>query len=251
MVTAGRPQIGMENNMPQVVDKEAPRDGANSTPRLIESEPVANQRFKTLVRRDGYNLWKRGLDVASSGLLLLLCFPIMILTAIAIKISDPGPVFYRSKRIGRGGKPFHVLKFRTMYVDADKRVKELWAMNKHEGPVFKIKDDPRITPLGKYLRKFSIDELPQFINVFRGEMSMVGPRPLHEYEVEKFDDYAMERLWVKPGITCYWQIMGRSNLTFEEWMELDHRYMQEMSLWTDIKIILKTPAAIFKSEGAY
>lgn len=237
--------------MAKVAETHEISAGEGASPRLTPPCPEPGQRFITPVRRDGYNLWKRGLDIASSGTLLLLTFPIMLVTAALIKITDPGPIFYKSRRIGRGGKVFHVLKFRTMYVDADKRVQELWGQNKHDGPVFKITDDPRITKLGKFLRKFSIDELPQFINVFRGEMSVVGPRPLHEYEVEKFDEYAMERLWVKPGITCYWQIMGRSNLTFEEWMELDHRYMQDMSLWTDIKIIFKTPAAVFRSEGAY
>lgn len=220
-------------------------------PRLVAPATPANQRFITPIRRDGYNLWKRGLDVTASGIALLVFFPVMLITGVAIFLTDRGPMFYRSRRIGRGGKPFHVLKFRSMYVDADKRVQELWAMNKHDGPVFKIQNDPRITPIGQFIRKFSIDELPQFINVFRGEMSIVGPRPLHEYEVEKFDEYAMERLWVKPGITCYWQIMGRSNLTFEQWMNLDHKYMEDMSLLTDLKIIVKTPAAVFKSEGAY
>jgi exopolysaccharide biosynthesis polyprenyl glycosylphosphotransferase len=243
----------MEEMMPTATERELTSLTVSANPgdKFVRPEVKEGQRFLTPVRRNGYNLWKRGLDVAVSGTMLLVFFPVMLVTALAIRFTDPGPVFYKSRRIGRGGKPFHVLKFRTMYTDADKRVAELWALNKHEGPVFKIENDPRITKIGHFLRRYSIDELPQFINVFKGEMSLVGPRPLHEYETEKFDDYAMERLIIKPGITCYWQIMGRSNLTFEEWMELDHKYIEEMSMWTDLKILIKTPAAVLKSEGAY
>ncbi len=138
-----------------------------------------------------------------------------------------------------------------MYVDADERLASLMGNNEKDGPIFKMKNDPRITPLGRFLRKYSLDELPQLIHVCRGEMSMVGPRPPVPREVEQYDDVARERLTIKPGLTCYWQIQGRSNLTFEEWMALDHKYMQEMSFWTDVKILLQTPMAVLKGEGAY
>ena len=138
-----------------------------------------------------------------------------------------------------------------MYVDADKRLADLKNENEKDGPIFKMKNDPRITPVGRFLRKYSLDELPQLINVFKGDMSLVGPRPPIPHEVQQYDAYCLERLSVRPGLTCYWQIMGRSNLSFQEWMELDHRYLREMSVWTDLKILIKTPAAVLKGEGAY
>jgi lipopolysaccharide/colanic/teichoic acid biosynthesis glycosyltransferase len=138
-----------------------------------------------------------------------------------------------------------------MYVDADRRLAELRGVNEKDGPIFKMKNDPRITPVGRFLRKFSLDELPQLFNVWRGDMSLVGPRPPIPHEVEQYDEYCLERLGVRPGLTCYWQIMGRSNLSFTEWMELDHRYLREMNLWTDLKILLKTPLAVLRGDGAY
>ena len=142
-------------------------------------------------------------------------------------------------------------KFRSMYMDADDRLKEVWDQNQHDGPVFKIRNDPRITPLGRVLRRLSLDEIPQFMNILLGQMSLVGPRALHAYEVVKFDDAALERLQVKPGLTCYWQVLGRSDLSFDEWMELDRRYIREMSLLTDLRILARTPAAVLRGEGAY
>jgi lipopolysaccharide/colanic/teichoic acid biosynthesis glycosyltransferase len=136
-------------------------------------------------------------------------------------------------------------------LDADSRLKDVLALNEKDGPIFKMQNDPRITRVGRFLRRTSLDELPQLFNVFRGDMSLVGPRPPLPHEVEKYDEYAMERLSVRPGMTCYWQIMGRSNLSFEQWMELDHRYLEEMSVTTDIMILLKTPVAVFKGDGAY
>jgi lipopolysaccharide/colanic/teichoic acid biosynthesis glycosyltransferase len=138
-----------------------------------------------------------------------------------------------------------------MYVDADRRLAELMHHNEKDGPIFKIKDDPRITPIGRFLRKFSLDELPQLVHVFSGTMSLVGPRPPLSREVDHYDNFALQRLSIKPGLTCYWQILGRSDLSFDAWMELDHRYIREMSLWTDLKILLKTPLSVFKGNGAY
>jgi len=195
--------------------------------------------------------WKRSLDVVFSVIVLLVAFPLMLVVSLMVRASSKGPVIYRGRRVGLGGRSFNMYKFRSMYLDADDRLKDLWEQNDHDGPVFKIKHDPRITPIGRFLRKYSLDELPQFINVICGEMSLVGPRALHDYEIEKFDDRSRERLAIKPGITCYWQIMGRSNLTFEEWMDLDHRYMDEASLMTDLKILFRTPKAVFFGDGAY
>ena len=194
---------------------------------------------------------KRLLDVIGGLFCLLVLFPLMFVIAILVKVTSPGPVFYRSTRIGLCGKKFAFIKFRTMRPDADKMLHLLQQQNEKDGPIFKMKDDPRITPVGRFLRKYSLDELPQFWSVVNGDMSMVGPRPPIPKEVEQYDDLAMQRLLVKPGITCYWQVMGRSNLTFEEWMELDRRYIQDMSFWTDVKIMFKTPASVLRGDGAY
>jgi len=194
---------------------------------------------------------KRIFDIIGSlVLLILLSVPILVL-ALLVKLTSRGPVLYVSKRVGLCGRVFNFLKFRSMYADADRRKAELEAQNEREGPIFKMKNDPRITPLGRFLRKFSLDELPQLINVFMGQMSLVGPRPPIVKEVLEYSDRDLERLRIKPGITCYWQVMGRSNLTFDEWMELDRKYIDDMSLWTDIRILIMTPIAVLKGDGAY
>jgi exopolysaccharide biosynthesis polyprenyl glycosylphosphotransferase len=198
-----------------------------------------------------YRKRKRLLDMFGSLFLLVLALPVMAVIALAVRLNSRGPVFYTSKRVGRMGRIFDFYKFRSMYVDADERLKDVLANNEKDGPIFKMQNDPRITRVGRFLRKTSLDELPQLFNVFRGDMSLVGPRPPLPHEVEKYDEYAMERLAVRPGMTCYWQIMGRSNLSFEEWMKLDHKYLEEMSVTTDIKILLKTPLAVLKGDGAY
>mgnify|MGYP000921772785 FL=1 len=203
------------------------------------------------VRVIHYRKRKRGLDMLGSLILITLFSPLLLGIALAVKLTSAGPVFYVSTRVGRGGRTFGFLKFRSMYVDADKRLAELREANEKDGPIFKMKNDPRITPIGRFLRKYSLDELPQLFNVFKGDMSLVGPRPPIPHEVEQYDEYCLERLSVRPGLTCYWQIMGRSNLSFAEWMELDHKYLREMGLWTDLKILLKTPLAVLKGEGAY
>ena len=198
-----------------------------------------------------YRKRKRLLDIFGSLFLILLLSPVMLVIAALVKLTSKGPVLYTSKRIGRMGRTFDFYKFRSMYLDADARLAEVLDKNEKDGPIFKMHDDPRITRLGRFLRRTSLDELPQLFNVFRGDMSLVGPRPPLPHEVEKYDEYAMERLSVRPGMTCYWQIMGRSNLSFTEWMELDHKYLEEMSVFTDLKILLKTPIAVIKGDGAY
>jgi len=194
---------------------------------------------------------KRACDIALSLLLLLVAFPFMLVVALLVKLTSKGPVFYVSDRVGLAGKTIRFTKFRTMIVDADRLIAVLKSKNEKDGPIFKMKDDPRITPIGRFLRKFSLDELPQLWSVLTGDMSMVGPRPPLPREVARYDTRAMRRLSVTPGITCYWQVMGRSNLTFEEWLALDLKYIDEMSFWTDVKILLRTPVAVFGGKGAY
>lgn len=198
-----------------------------------------------------YRKRKRLLDIFGSLFMLVVFSPLILAIALLVKLTSRGPVLYVSRRVGLCGKEFNFYKFRSMYIDAEKRLGEVLSQNEKDGPIFKMQDDPRMTRFGRALRRASLDELPQLFNVFRGDMSLVGPRPALPHEVEKYDDYAMQRLSVRPGMTCYWQIMGRSNLTFEQWMELDNRYLQEMGVLVDLKILLLTPIAVIKADGAY
>lgn len=221
---------------------------------LRASEPVriANETIHAVTPRViTYRKRKRILDILGSTALLILLFPLMAVMALLIKLTSRGPVFYTSPRVGLCGKTFPFYKFRSMYLDSDVKKDELLDQNEREGPIFKMKNDPRVTPVGRFMRKYSIDELPQLINVFLGHMSLVGPRPPLPREVEQYDEYMAERLSVRPGLTCYWQIKGRSDLTFEQWMELDHQYLHEMSVWVDLKILLLTPGAVIRGDGAY
>lgn len=194
---------------------------------------------------------KRLIDVVASALLLILLSPVLLLAAALIKLTSPGPVMFVQKRLGLNKRHFGIYKFRTMVVDAEKRMKEIEHLNEVSGPVFKIKNDPRITRLGKFLRKTSIDELPQLLNVFKGDMSLVGPRPLPIRDYEGFsEDWQRRRFSVRPGITCLWQIGGRSSVSFEKWMELDLQYIDKWSLWLDFEILVKTIPAVLKGSGA-
>lgn len=194
---------------------------------------------------------KRVLDLVVGGLALILAGPIMLLTALAIKLDSSGPVFFRQQRVGKWGQPFVCYKFRSMYVDAEERKRELMAHNEADGPVFKMENDPRVTRVGRVIRKLSIDELPQLINVLRGEMSLVGPRPPVPEEVEEYAFHERRRLEAIPGITGLQQVSGRSDLDFKRWVELDLRYISEQSLWQDLKILLKTIPAVISGKGAY
>lgn len=198
-----------------------------------------------------YAFFKRLLDIIAATTLIVLTFPLVVLISILVKLTSRGPVFYKSERVGLGGKRITFVKFRTMCADADAKLAGLIDKNEKDGPIFKIKSDPRITPIGRLLRKFSLDELPQLFTVLQGDMSMVGPRPPLVREVEEYDERTMQRLTVKPGITCFWQVMGRSDLSFEQWIELDLKYIEEMSFWLDMRIICLTPVAVLKGRGAY
>jgi len=194
---------------------------------------------------------KRVLDVTVSFLLLLALAPVFIVAAILIRLESRGPVFFVQDRVGLNKRLFRMFKFRTMVSDAEKKQAQLEALNEADGPVFKIKNDPRITRVGKYLRKTSIDELPQLLNVLKGDMSLVGPRPLPVRDYQGFDeDWVRRRFSVPPGITCLWQVGGRSDLSFKEWMELDLQYIDQWSFWLDLKLIAKTIPAVLKGAGA-
>jgi len=208
--------------------------------------------FSTTPEASWQSVLKQVLDVVGAALLLLFFAPVFLAVAIAIRVSSPGPVFFRQQRSGINGQPFRLYKFRTMVTNAEQFKHELEAMNEMRGPVFKVTNDPRVTRVGKFLRRYSLDELPQLWNVLRGDMSLVGPRPLPVDEVKRFNDFAhRRRLSVKPGLTCLWQISGRNQISdFKDWVRLDLEYIDNWSIWLDIKILFKTIPAVFAGTGA-
>lgn len=194
---------------------------------------------------------KRVIDLVGATFALILFSPLILLFAILVKLDSDGPVFYKAKRLGKGGKAFNFYKMRSMYTGAHRSRSSLMHLNQVEGPVFKLFNDPRITRVGRFMRKTSIDELPQLYNVLKGDMSLVGPRPPIPEEVEKYEPWQLRRLSLKPGITCLWQISGRSRLGFDEWMRLDMEYINNQSCWMDMRILLRTIPAVLMREGAY
>jgi lipopolysaccharide/colanic/teichoic acid biosynthesis glycosyltransferase len=194
--------------------------------------------------------WKRLGDVVLSTAALIVLSPLLLLISIAVKCTSKGPILFKQKRAGLGGVPFTFLKFRTMQIDAEKKKAELLQFNKRTGPVFKMENDPRITMLGKFLRKWSLDELPQFVNVLKGEMSLVGPRPPTLDEVEKYNNWHNYRLEMKPGITCIWQVYARHDKSFENWVRLDIKYRKEHSFLLDLKLLFMTIPAVLSRKGA-
>ena len=229
--------------------EEKPAETA-ATYTAIEKAPYPD-RDRTLHARRLYWLGRRAQDVLFSLLALIVLWPFLVLIALVIWIDSPGasPIFAQD-RVGRNGKIFKFLKFRSMVPDAEAKLDELLAQNEMDGPVFKIKKDPRITRVGRFLRKTSIDELPQLINILRGDMSIVGPRPALPREVEQYGDYERQRLMVSLGLTCYWQIQPhRNDLSFEEWLELDLKYIRERSFLVDWKIIFSTVRAVIGMDG--
>jgi len=198
-----------------------------------------------------YEVTKRCMDVVMSLALLVLLLPLMLLVALAIRLDSPGAALLKQKRIGRDRVPFDCYKFRSMCVDAEAQRKALAHRNEMTGPVFKIRSDPRVTRVGRVLRKYSLDELPQLINVLKGEMSLVGPRPPLPEEVERYEPRHMKRLEVKPGLTCIWQVSGRNEICFERWVELDIEYIEHRSLWLDLVILVRTVPAVITARGAY
>lgn len=202
-------------------------------------------------RKPVYDFFKRVFDIVMSLIALILLSPLFLVIAILIKAEDGGNVVYKSTRLTKGGKEFGMYKFRSMIPNADKLKDSLMSQNEVNGPAFKMKDDPRITKIGKFIRKTSIDELPQLLNILKGEMTIIGPRPPLPQEVAQYTPYQMHRLDVKTGLACYHEVEGRSDSTdFDEWVEQDLRYIRERSMWTDIKIIFKTIKVVLTGQGA-
>ncbi len=198
-----------------------------------------------------YLLLKRSLDILASLAGLIVLSPLFLIVALAIKIEDPkGSVFFSQQRCGKDNKLFPMYKFRSMVSNAEELLEELKEMNEMDGPVFKIKEDPRITKVGKFIRKTSIDELPQLLNVLKGDMSLVGPRPAIPHEVAEYTEYQIQRLLVKPGITCIWQVSGRNTIGFDEWVEMDLEYIKTRSFLLDLKLIFKTVGVLFGDKNA-
>lgn len=208
--------------------------------------------FRTAPEASWQSVSKEAIDFSIALVSLIVCSPLFLLSTLLIRFTSPGPVLFRQKRAGLNGQPFTMYKFRTMVTDAEMRQHELAKMNEMEGPVFKMTNDPRVTRVGKWLRKFSLDEFPQLVNVLRGEMSLVGPRPLPVEQVKRFNDVAhRRRLSVKPGMTCLWQVSGRNNVTdFRDWVRLDLEYIDNWSLWLDLKILWRTVPIVLTGAGA-
>ncbi|WP_331677284.1 sugar transferase [Terrisporobacter othiniensis] len=211
------------------------------------------RNYRSIEPRKGiiYLFFKRAMDIVGSAIGLILLSPLFILVALAIKVEDPkGKVFFAQKRCGKNNKPFQMYKFRSMVSNAEELLEELMEQNEMDGPVFKIKEDPRITRVGKFIRKTSIDELPQLFNILMGDMSIVGPRPAIPHEVAEYNDYQKQRLLVKPGLTCIWQVSGRNSIGFDEWIDMDLEYIEKRNLWMDIKLIFKTVRVLFGDDNA-
>ena len=210
--------------------------------------PLLN--YQTAVATEWQLFSKRVFDVAGSFVLLLLLLPLLLAIAVGIRVNSRGPVLFKQMRCGLNGRRFTLFKFRSMYVGSEMRKKELQRLNEMSGPVFKMHRDPRVTPFGRLLRKFSMDELPQFFNVLKGDMSLVGPRPPLPEEVDMYETWQRRRLSMKPGITCIWQVSGRNKVDFERWMEMDLQYIDEFSLWLDLKLVARTVFVVLSGYGA-
>ena len=207
---------------------------------------------RALHRRFGYEtVVKRLLDILLASLGLVATSPIWLAIAVAIKLDSPGPAIFVQQRVGLNGRPFKFYKFRSMYANAEQRLADVRAHNELDGPVFKMRHDPRVSRIGKLLRRTSLDELPQLVNVLKGEMSMVGPRPPLPREVAEYRPADMIRLSVKPGLTCLWQVHGRSMVGFEAWMEYDREYVRRLSPWLDLNILMRTVWVVLSCRGAY
>jgi exopolysaccharide biosynthesis polyprenyl glycosylphosphotransferase len=238
-------QVGVEVKIPTDLFK---LKLAKSNISNFDDIPLIN--FYTSPEMSWQFVVKRLIDLVGASVLLALSFPLLVVVGIFIKATSKGPVFFKQQRVGYNGRLFSLLKFRTMVENAETLKKDLMVLNEMDGPVFKIRNDPRITKFGLFLRKSSIDELPQLINVLKGDMSLVGPRPPVPSEVRQYILRDRRRLSMRPGITCLWQVSGRSTIRFEKWMELDKQYIDQWSLWLDIKILANTIPAVFSREGA-
>ncbi|RXI21051.1 sugar transferase [Pediococcus pentosaceus] len=212
--------------------------------KVLIDEQAQNQRYV-------YRFFKRMLDIVASVIGLIVLSPVFLIVSLAIKAEDRGPIFYSQVRLGKGQRPFKMYKFRSMVVDADKKLEKLLKQNEVEGAMFKMKEDPRITGVGRFTRKHSLDELPQLLNVLVGDMSLVGPRPPLEREVVGYSEYDKQRLIVKPGCTGFWQVTARNDVDFEGMVKLDLEYIERSGILFDINILLRTVIIVFKPNGAY
>lgn len=218
---------------------------------IKKEDRIANIQYANNFKKSmGYYIVKRIIDILGSVSGIIILSPIMIVFAILIKFESRGPVIFSQYRVGKNGVTFKMYKFRSMVQNAEDLLDKLKDRNEMSGPMFKIKEDPRITKVGKLIRKTSIDELPQLFNVLKGDMSLVGPRPNLPKEVEGFTEFQKQKLLAKPGLTCYWQVMGRNNIDFDDWMKLDVEYIKDRSIGLDIKLIFKTFFVLFGDENA-
>ena len=232
---------------------------ASASEAQLPSEPDTSLRkdyrhnMKAILAKKSkiYMVFKRVFDILSSGLAMLVLSPLLLITAIAIKLEDGGPVIYGAERWGKDLQNFRMYKFRSMIPNAESKISDLLKDSEMTGHAFKIKDDPRITRVGHFIRKYSIDELPQLWNIFKGDMSVVGPRAIMTVGTDTIDDYDKQRWLVRPGLTCYWQVSGRAGIKWEQWVEMDLDYIENMSCWEDFKLIMKTFPVVVKADGAY
>ena len=228
---------------------------------VVTADRVVNIRGRKIIELNYWEIYdhkaniykwvKRAFDVVAACVALVLLSPVFLITAIAIFVEDGGPIFFTQQRAGKDMQSFTIYKFRSMYKNAEDLFEKMQEQNEQTGHAFKIKDDPRVTHVGKFIRRFSIDELPQLFNIIKGDMSVVGPRPILYEQMEACNAYEKQRLIVKPGLTCYWQVCGRAKIKWDQWVELDLKYIQDMSVKKDIELILRTFPAVFGQDGAY
>ena len=228
---------------------------------VVTADRVVNIRGRKIIELNYWEIYdhkaniykwvKRAFDVVAAFVALVLLSPVFLITAIAIFVEDGGPIFFTQQRAGKHMQSFKIYKFRSMYKNAEDLFEKMQEQNEQTGHAFKIKDDPRITHVGKFIRRYSIDELPQLFNIIKGDMSVVGPRPILYEQMEACNAYEKQRLVVKPGLTCYWQVCGRAKIKWEQWVELDLKYIQDMSIKKDIELIIRTFPAVFGQDGAY
>ncbi|WP_018663354.1 sugar transferase [Heyndrickxia acidiproducens] len=227
-------------------------ESSYATSSVVNKATLVKAKRIELHEKKSYTILKRCMDIIGASLGIICLLWLLLIVAILIKIEDPrGPIFFKQIRVGKNGKKFYMYKFRSMVTNAEEQLKDLLRFNEIEGAMFKLKDDPRVTKIGKYIRKTSIDELPQLWNVLKGDMSLVGPRPPLPREVKEYTEYDIQRLFVTPGCTGLWQVSGRNNISFKDMVELDLKYIKERSIYNDIKIIVKTVVIMFNSKGAY
>ena len=228
---------------------------------VVTADRVVNIRGRKIIELNYWEIYdhkaniykwvKRAFDVVAAFVALVLLSPVFLITAIAIFVEDGGPIFFTQQRAGKDMQSFKIYKFRSMYKNAEDLFEKMQEQNEQTGHAFKIKDDPRITHVGKFIRRYSIDELPQLFNIIKGDMSVVGPRPILYEQMEACNAYEKQRLVVKPGLTCYWQVCGRAKIKWEQWVELDLKYIQDMSIKKDIELIIRTFPAVCGQDGAY